>query len=95
MKKTGGPRRKTRHIFRKHDHEKGKVSLTHYFQSFDKGDHVALSLEAGVQKAMYHPMFYGKIGVVLAKRGRCYEVQIWDKSKQKTLLAHPVHLRRV
>ena len=95
MKKTGGLRRKTRSLFRKHRGEKGKLSLRKYLQSFTKGDRVELSVESAVHKGMYHPRFYGKIGSIKAKTGKCYEVLITDGGKQKTLIVHPVHLKRI
>jgi len=95
MKKTGGLRRKTRSLFRKHANEKGKVSLRNYLQSFKQKDRVELSLESSMHKGMYHPMYYGKTGTVKAKKGKCYEVLITDGGKQKTLIVHPVHLKRV
>ena len=95
MKKTGGLRRKTRSLFRKHKKEKAKPFLKRYLQSLNKGDKVKLSVEPAVQKGMYHPMFYGRNGIIKAKKGKCYEVLITDGGKQKTLIVHPIHLKRV
>jgi len=94
MKKTGGLRRKTRSLFKKHKREKGKLSLKRYLQTFKQGDRVKLSLESSMHKGMYHPMFYGRTGIVKNKKGKCYEVLITDRGKQKTLIVHPVHLKR-
>jgi len=94
MKKKGGFRRKTRSLFRKKTKDKSKLSLRRYLQSFKLGEMVELSLESSIQKGMYHPRFYGKKGKINAKQGRCYEVLITDGSKQKTLIVHPVHLKR-
>ena len=94
MKKIGGLRRKKRYVFKKHKAQKGKISLTRYLQSFKEGDKVKLGVESAVQKGMYHPRFYGRIGVINGKKGRCYEVLITDGSKQKTLIVHPVHLQK-
>lgn len=94
MKKIGGLRRKTRSLFRKHSKDKGKISLKNYLQSFNKGDKIRLNLESSIQKGMYHPRFYGKMGEIDAKKGRCYEVLITDGGKQKTLIVHPVHLKK-
>ena len=71
MKKTGGSRRKSRYVFRKHKSQKGKISLSMYLQSFKEGDKVRLSVEPAVQKGMYHSRFYGRAGVVKGKKGRC------------------------
>ena len=93
-KRIGGLRRKTRYKFRKEKRSKGKISITRYFQSFDTGNRVYLSLESAVQKGMYHPRFMGKSGIITGKRGKCYEVAINDLGKAKTLIVHPVHLKR-
>ncbi|MBI2130632.1 50S ribosomal protein L21e [Candidatus Woesearchaeota archaeon] len=90
----GGMRRKTRYKFRKEQRAKGKISMSRYFQKFSVGDKVALGVEPAVHKGMYHPNYIGKIGTVTAKRGSCYMVSVMDANKQKTLIAHPVHLKR-
>ena len=64
-------------------------------QEFKIGDKVALKADSGVQKGMYFPRFHGKAGVVKGKKGKCYEVMIKDIGKEKTLIVHPVHLRRL
>ena len=92
-KRIGGLRRKTRYKFRKEKGKKGKISLTRYFQSFNAGDRVNLTVEPAIQKGMYHPRFMSKTGVIKCKRGRCYEVKISDMGKEKILIVHPVHLR--
>ena len=95
VKRIGGMRRKTRYKLSKELRRRGKISMTNYFQSFNAGDRVALHVESAVQKGMYHPRFMGKSGIVKGKRGRCYEVLIKDINKAKTVVVHPVHLKRV
>jgi len=91
----GGLRRKTRYKFKKHARQKGKISVTRYFQAFSAGDKVFLDVEPAVQKGMYFPRFMGRSGIITGKRGNCYEVQINDINKEKKLIVHPVHLKRV
>ena len=93
-KRIGTFRRKTRYKFRKEKRDAGKISMTDYFQSFNIGDRVNLTVEPAVQKGMYYPRFMGKSGIVKGKRGRCYEVTINDIGKEKTLIVHPVHMKR-
>lgn len=95
MKRIGSFRRKTRHKFKKRVREKGKLSLKDYFQNFKVGERVILSIEPIVQKGMYRPVYAGKSGIIKGKRGRCYTIAIKDKNKEKTLIVHPVHLRRL
>ena len=94
VKRIGGFRRKTRYKFRKEKRQRGKISITRYFQSFNAGDRVYLGAEPAVQKGMYYPRFMGKTGIVRGKRGRCYEILINDIGKEKTLIVHPVHLKK-
>jgi len=62
-------------------------------QTFNKGQKVHLIVEPSIHKGMYHPRFIGQTGIVKGVRGRCYEVAINDKGKEKLLIVHPVHLK--
>lgn len=90
--RVGGMRRNTRYKLRKNVRSRGKISIKEYLKSFVVGDKVQLQAEPAVQKGMYFPRFYGKVGVVSKKVGACYEVTINDLGKTKTVVAHPVHL---
>ena len=96
VQRIGGFRRKTRNKLKKSIRQKGKVSLTKYFQSFKDGERVLLKAEPAVQKGMYFPRYHGLSGVVKEKRGNCYAITIKDhRTKEKTLIVHPVHLSRM
>ncbi len=94
VQRIGSFRRKSRGKLTKHFRGRGKVSLTKYFQKFSPGDKVVLDAEPAVHKGMYFPRFHGRNGVVVSQIGRCYNVKITDISKEKTLIVHPVHLKR-
>ncbi len=89
----GGFRRKTRHKLTKPLREKGKVTITRLLRKFKVGDRVTLVLEPAVSKGVFNPRFQGQAGVVKSKKGECYEVEINDSGKRKSLTIHPVHLR--
>ncbi|HDD70869.1 MAG TPA: 50S ribosomal protein L21e [Candidatus Woesearchaeota archaeon] len=91
----GGSRRGSRHILRKNKRERGKISISRYLAKYKEGEKVILSAEPAVQKAMYHRRFHGKKGIIQSLRGQCYEVNIKDGNKIKTLIVHPVHLKRL
>ena len=95
MKRIGTARRKTRSKLKKHFRKRGKVSLTDYFQSFIEGEKAKLSVEPSIHKGMYHPRFMGKVVTILKKNGTCYEVSLKDIKKIKTLIVHPVHLKKI
>lgn len=94
VQRKGGFRRKTRHKLKKNVRAKGKISIRRYSQVFNNGDRVILKAEPAVQKGMYFPRFHGKAGVINGKRGKCYEVLIKDGGKKKTLVIHPIHLKK-
>ena len=91
----GTKQRKTRHKFKRSIREKGKISLSQYFQKFEQGDKVHLKINSSVQKGRFFPRFHGLTGTITgSKKGSCYEIQITDGGKQKTLYIHPIHLKK-
>jgi large subunit ribosomal protein L21e len=91
----GGARRKTRQKYSKPYKLRGKISLRSYLQTLEAGDKVALKTEPAIQRGMYFRRFHGKIGTVTRSLGSCYEVRIKDMDKEKRLIVHPVHLKKV
>jgi len=95
VKRVGGSRRKTRSKFRKNIRERGKISITSYLQEFKPGEKVSLKVNPSIHSAMVFPRFHGRCGIVKKKRGECYEILIKDIGKEKTLIVHPSHLKRL
>ncbi|HLC91079.1 MAG TPA: 50S ribosomal protein L21e [Candidatus Nanoarchaeia archaeon] len=95
VKRIGTTQRKTRYKFKLSLREKGKLSLSKYFQVFNSGETVGLKISPRVTKGRFHSRFHGLSGVVKGKKGECYEVQIKDGDKQKTVCVHPIHLKRL
>ncbi|MBU2638101.1 MAG: 50S ribosomal protein L21e [Nanoarchaeota archaeon] len=95
VQRVGGFRRKTRSKLRKNESQKGKISISRYFQSFKEGDAVILKPEPAVQNGMPFPRFHGKSGIIIGKQGNCYKVSIKDGNMKKMLLVHPIHLLEV
>lgn len=62
---------------------------------FKVGDRALLSAEPAVQASLYHRRFHGRSGTVTGKRGDCYEVAVKDGNKDKMVIVHPVHLRKL
>jgi ribosomal protein L21E len=94
VSKIGGMRRKTRHKLLKPRRNKGKISMTNFFQTFKEGEKVILKAESAMQKGMYFPRFHGKSGIIKKKVGSCYSVSITDGKKLKEPVVHPVHLKK-
>jgi large subunit ribosomal protein L21e len=91
----GSSRYRTRKTFRKNIAQRGKISMTRYFQKLENGTRVILKAEPAVQKGMYHGRFHGYPGKVVGQQGRCYLVSIMDQNKEKQVIIHPIHLKKV
>jgi len=93
-KRIGGYRKGSRQKLSKSPRDKGKVSLSRYFQSFNIGDKAQLNLEPSVPKGKFCTRYNGKVGLVVGKEGECYNVKIKDIKKEKVILVHPIHLSK-
>ena len=91
----GTGRRKTRHKLQKNVREKGKISLSRYFQQFQLQERVGLKVNSSISKGQFHPRFHGKCGKVTGNRGDCYQVDFKDGNKLKRIFVHPIHLIRL
>jgi len=74
--------------------EKGKLRLSSYFKKIEDGASVALVSDAGVRMS-YPKRLKGMSGKVMGSRGRYKLVEIKDGNKAKTIIVHPVHLRKL
>jgi len=90
----GTTQRKTRHKFMQYYRQKGKISLSQYFQKLNNGDKVNLMTNPGIQKGRFFSRFHGLTGTVTGRKGFCYQVIIKDGGKEKTLYIHPIHLKK-
>ncbi len=87
--------RKSRQKLTKSIREKSKLNIAKYLQTFEDGESVALKVDSAYQRGMYNLRFHGKTGVVVGKQGNCFKVKIKDFAKEKTLIVHPVHLKKI
>ncbi|MFT4297661.1 MAG: 50S ribosomal protein L21e [Candidatus Woesearchaeota archaeon] len=95
VQRIGGKMRKSRYKMRKKVNARGKIPITKYLQKFNEGDKVQLNAESAVQKGIYSLNYHGKAGIVSKKEGTCYNVMIKDGKKEKCIIVHPVHLKRL
>lgn len=69
--------------------------MVRFLQTFKEGDTVILKAEPAYQKGAYHYKFHGRTAVVTGTQGHCYTVAMSDQGKEKNLIVHPVHLKRI
>jgi ribosomal protein L21E len=73
---------------------RGKIKLSRYFQSLNKGDSVAVVEEPAVQ-SVFPKRLQGRTGVIETKQGKSYVVKIKDQNKEKKFIIEPIHLRKI
>lgn len=92
VKRSHGPRNRTRSKLRKNVREKGMPPVTHSLRQFDEGDRVSIRINPAIHSAMPYPRFQGRTGVVTGRRGNAFEVLFKDGNKEKMLIVGPEHL---
>ncbi|MFP4045725.1 MAG: 50S ribosomal protein L21e [Candidatus Aenigmatarchaeota archaeon] len=88
-----GPRKGTRKSLQKS--ERGKTRPNEYLKEFSTGSKVRIDIESGSHRAMPHPKFNKRSGVISEKRGKAYVVKIKDGNKTKKLTVAPEHLNEL
>ncbi|NPA86752.1 MAG: 50S ribosomal protein L21e [Candidatus Diapherotrites archaeon] len=94
MRKSHGRYRKSRHKLRRW-RSTPPVTVSRYLQRFEKGDRVVIDIHPSVHEGRPHHRFNGRVGVVVGTQGKAYLVSIRDGGKEKILISHAIHLRRL
>lgn len=63
-----------------------------YLFDYPVGSKVVIASDPMVHKSLPHKRFHGKVGTVVGRRGRGYEVEVYFGSKRKLLYVLPDHL---
>ena len=94
VKRTGGPRKKTRRKLSKKPRTRGKIKIKKMLQTFEAGQKVRIIQEPSAQRGMPHPRFKNLVGVVVRKQGKAYLIKIKDGNKEKEVISTSIHLER-
>jgi len=90
-----GYRNKTRKKHKKNCRDRGLGSIEKYLIDYEISDKVDIITDPSQHKrGMPHRRYHGKTGVIIGKKGRCYEVEVRvGKTKKKMLIIGREHLR--
>ena len=81
-------------VNRKSVRTRGKLQLSRKFQELKEGQNVALVFEGSTSTNIQKRM-KGRTGKVIAKRGKCYVVEVKDRDKLKRYVVDPIHLKKI
>ncbi len=73
---------------------KGKIKFSEYFKSIEEGDNVAIVREMSVRSS-FPSRIHGKSGKVIGSRGKSKIIKLNDGNKEKVLVVHPIHLKKL
>jgi large subunit ribosomal protein L21e len=93
VKRSVGPRSKTRHKLSKKPRQRGMPPPSHSLREFAPGTKVDVVINPSIHAGMPHSRFHGLTGSVVEKQGASYVVALPVGNKTKTLVARPEHLR--
>jgi len=73
---------------------RGKMGLTVSGQvkTFEVGTQVVLD-QRSLSRGQPHMRYKGRHGMIIARRGKCYVIEVQDGGMKKQLIADPIHLR--
>jgi large subunit ribosomal protein L21e len=74
--------------------DRGKISLSKYFQELTEGDSVTVIKEKSLA-SFFPKRLQGRTGKVVGKRGKSYILKINDQKKEKEFLIEPIHLLKI
>ena len=92
MKKSKGYRTRTRRLLKKSPRERGKIRISKLLHEYTPGNSVVIKIDSSVHKGMPHKRYHGKIGKIIAKRGRSYIVSVTQGDAVKEIIVRPEHL---
>lgn len=74
--------------------QKGKISLSRYFQELKVGDRVAVIKDKSL-KSSFPDRIQGDTGIVEAIRGKAYIVKLMDFNEEKRYIIQAAHLKKI
>jgi large subunit ribosomal protein L21e len=94
VKRSVGPRSKTRHKLSKSHRTRGMPPPSHTLREFELGAKVDVVINPSIHGGMPHSRFHGLTGTVTGRRGASFVVDLkMGRRKTKVLIARPEHLR--
>ncbi|MEM2111128.1 MAG: 50S ribosomal protein L21e [Candidatus Bathyarchaeia archaeon] len=93
MVRSKGFKKKTRALLSKKTREHGKLGLSRLLQEYKPGDKAVIKIDPSIHKGMPHHRYQGKVGVIVGKRGKAFEVNVTQGDTVKGIIVRPEHLR--
>ncbi len=93
VKRSHGYRVGSRKLMTKKVRQRGMPSLGRLLRPYNEGDLVDIIIDPAIHAGQPHRGYHGRVGTILRRRGRSYEVETSLGKKTKLLIIRPEHLR--
>jgi large subunit ribosomal protein L21e len=72
-----------------------KLTASQIVKEYQIGQKVVLVPHPSYPKGFFHPKFKGKIGTIIQKKGRGYDIEIFDGNKRKIISTTSEHIKAI
>jgi len=93
VRKSRGLRAGSRSLLTKKLRERGKIGLSKILHEYKPGEKVVIEINPSVHRGMPHRRYHGNVGVIVAKKGRAYTVNVTQGDAVKEIIVLPEHLK--
>jgi len=93
VRKSRGLRADSRSLLRRSPRERGKLGLSKILREYNLGEKVVIDINPSVHRGMPHRRFQGKVGVIVAVKGRAYTLSVTQGNGVREIIARPEHLK--
>ncbi|MCX8163077.1 MAG: 50S ribosomal protein L21e [Candidatus Micrarchaeota archaeon] len=72
-----------------------KLTASVLVKKYEIGQKVAIVPHPRYPAGMPHPKYKGRVGKIIGKKGKAYEIEIKDGEKNKIIIANCEHIKEV
>lgn len=90
--RTHGLRYKSRKLLSKKPREKGRPGISRWLYEYNVGDKVVIDIDPTFITTAPHRRYQGKVGTIIGRRGKAYEIEIYVGGKRKVIITTPDHI---
>ncbi|MCG2869683.1 MAG: 50S ribosomal protein L21e [Vulcanisaeta sp.] len=91
--RTHGLRYKSRKLLSKSPRERGRPGLSRWLYEYKIGDKVVIDIDPTYVSTAPHRRYQGKVGTIIGKRGKAYEIEVYLGDKRKIIITTPDHIK--
>lgn len=93
MRHSKGYRSRSRKLLSKGPRERGRPGLSRLLYEYNVGDLVCIDISSDSISTAPHRRYQGKVGVIVGKRGKAFEIKVRVGGKEKLVITTKDHIK--